>query len=235
MTGRETAMLLEGAIGGDAVTILIADDHPLFRDALQQVIAQAFDAPQVQEASTLDEAMQAAQGTDFDLLLLDINMPGMNGFNGLIALRNTVPATPIVVVSADEDRQTVQQALTLGASGFIPKSMAKDGMVQGLRDVVLDGKVFMPLDLSDDNTPSMIVDDQFQQGYAALTAQQRKVLEMLVMGKSNKVIAFELSIAESTVKAHVSAILRKLRVNSRTQAVLNASKMLGTVRAMPSL
>jgi DNA-binding NarL/FixJ family response regulator len=228
-------MVFDDSIPDDAVTILIADDHPLFRDALQQVIDQAFSAAAVTEASTLAEAMTAAQGADFDLLLLDINMPGMNGFNGLIALRNTVPATPIVVVSADEDRQTVQQALTLGASGFIPKSMAKDGMVQGLRDVVVQGKVFMPVDLSDHNGPGMLVDEQFQQGYAALTAQQRKVLEMLVMGKSNKVIAFELSIAESTVKAHVSAILRKLRVNSRTQAVLNASKMLGTVRAMPSL
>jgi DNA-binding NarL/FixJ family response regulator len=228
-------MLFDETASSNVVTILIADDHPLFRDALQQVIGQAFSGAAVTEASTLDEAMVAAQGDDFDLLLLDINMPGMNGFNGLIALRNAVPATPIVVVSADEDRQTVQQALTLGASGFIPKSMAKDGMVRGLRDVVEEGKVFMPVDLSDGSSSSVVVDEQFQQGYAALTAQQRKVLEMLVMGKSNKVIAFELTIAESTVKAHVSAILRKLRVNSRTQAVLNASKMLGTVRAMPSL
>ena len=215
--------------------ILIADDHPLFRDALQQVVDQAFPDAAVLEASTLDEAMIIAASDDLDLLLLDINMPGMNGFNGLIALRNAVPATPIVVVSADEERETIQQALTLGAAGFIPKSMAKASMVQGLHEVI-SGKVYMPVDLSAPLTRGqMMIDDDFQQGYAALTGQQRRVLEMLVLGKSNKVIAFELDIAESTVKAHVSAILRKLRVNSRTQAVLNASKMLGTVRAMPSL
>lgn len=226
--------MLEHVMVADNSKILIADDHPLFRDALQQVVDQAFPHANVLEASTLDEAMGIAAGDDLDLLLLDINMPGMNGFNGLIALRNAVPATPIVVVSADEERETIQQALTLGAAGFIPKSMAKDAMVQGLHDVI-NGKVYMPVDLASPQRGHTVVDDDFRQGYAALTGQQRKVLEMLVLGKSNKVIAFELDIAESTVKAHVSAILRKLRVNSRTQAVLNASKMLGTVRAIPSL
>lgn len=227
-------MAMEEAFVFDEAKILIADDHPLFRDALHQVVEEAFDKAVIVEASSLDEAMDEAKADDFDLLLLDINMPGMNGFNGLITLRNSVPATPIVVVSADESRQTVQQALTLGASGFIPKSMAKAGMVQGVREVMA-GKVFTSLDLSEDSDGLSAVDEQFQQGYAALTAQQRRVLELLSMGKSNKVIAYELDIAESTVKAHVSAILRKLRVNSRTQAVLNASKALGTVRAMPRL
>lgn len=227
--------MFEHAMAPPHSKILIADDHPLFRDALQQVVDQAFPDAAVLEASTLDEAMVIAANDDLDLLLLDINMPGMNGFNGLIALRNAVPATPIVVVSADEERETIQQALTLGAAGFIPKSMAKASMVHGLHEVI-SGKVYMPVDLSAPLTRGQaMIDDDFQQGYAALTGQQRRVLEMLVLGKSNKVIAFELDIAESTVKAHVSAILRKLRVNSRTQAVLNASKMLGTVRAMPSL
>lgn len=212
--------------------VLIADDHPLFREALRQVIAATLPDHVVSEANSFSEAMAAAEGDELELILLDINMPGMDGFSGLVALRNHVPATPVVVVSADEDRETIRQALTLGASGFIPKSMDREGMTAAVR-CVLAGDVFVPVELAESGggRRDVLVDEEFRGGYAALTAQQRKVLEMLVMGKSNKVIAYELDVTESTIKAHVSAILRKLKVSSRTQAVLNASKLLGRSRA----
>lgn len=209
--------------------VLIADDHPLFRDALRQVVMATLPQHAVSEASTFEGAMAAAAGDQLDLILLDIGMPGMNGFAGLISLRNNVPATPVVVVSADESRETVSQAMTLGASGFIPKSLEREHMIAAVR-MVLNGEVYVP---AQGDAPSVLGGEEcrFREGYAALTQQQRKVLEMLVAGKSNKVIAYELDVTESTVKAHVSAILRKLRVHSRTQAVLNASRLLPALRA----
>ena len=206
--------------------VLIADDHPLFRSALRQVVAAISPDFVITEADGFEPAAAAAHAYDLDLILLDINMPGMDGFNGLISLLNAVPASPILVVSADSRPETIQQAMTLGASGFIPKSMDVEHMTKAVR-AVLAGEVFVPA--SDAPTggghrePSH---DDFSERYAALTPQQRKVLEMLVQGKSNKVIAFEMDVTESTVKAHVSAILHKLNVTSRTQAVLNAGKLL---------
>ncbi|MGE5515224.1 MAG: response regulator [Bacteroidota bacterium] len=214
----------------EAGHVLIADDHPLFRDALRQVVQATLPHHAISEANTFEGAMSAAAGDQLDLILLDINMPGMNGFSGLISLRNHVPATPVVVVSADETREAVSQAMTLGASGFIPKSLEREHMIAAVR-MVLNGEVFVPahdtlaLTSGHGNEETL-----FRQGYEALTSQQRKVLEMLVAGKSNKVIAFEMDVTESTVKAHVSAILRKLRVHSRTQAVLNASRLLPGLR-----
>lgn len=210
--------------------IVVADDHPLFRDALRQVIDLAVGTAIVAEAETFDAAVALVLEDDPDLILLDLNMPGMNGFTGLMVLRDRAPTTPIVVVSADEDPAVIQQALTLGAAGFIPKSRSKDAMAEGVR-AVMAGDVFVPIDLSTAVPLSARDDPDFAEGYAALTAQQRRVLEMLVAGKSNKVIAYELDVAESTIKAHVSAILRKLKVSSRTQAVLYASKMPSLHRA----
>lgn len=210
--------------------VLIADDHPLFRDALRQVVLATLPDHAISEADTFDAAMAAAAGDQLDLILLDINMPGMNGFAGLISLRNHVPATPVVVVSADEARETVAQAMALGASGFIPKSLEREQMVAALH-MVMNGEVYVPA-ATVDGPHHGGAEARFREGYETLTAQQRKVLEMLVAGKSNKVIAYELDVTESTVKAHVTAILRKLRVHSRTQAVLNASRMLPALRAM---
>jgi len=207
--------------------VLIADDHPLFRDALRQVVQATLPHHGIREACTLEAALDAAAGDELDLILLDINMPGMNGFSGLISLRNHVPATPVVVVSAEEAADTIGQAMTLGASGFIPKSLDRDQMIEAVR-LVMNGGVFVPPQAAGASTPS--ADSQFREAYEALTPSQRKVLEMLVAGKSNKVIAYELSVAESTVKAHVTAILRKLKVHSRTQAVLNAGRMLAGMR-----
>lgn len=216
---------------GSGGRILVADDHPLFRAALRQVVAATLPDSSIIEANSLSDVEAVFQAGECDLVLLDINMPGMDGFNGLVHLRNLVPSTPVVVVSADESVETIRQAMTLGAWGFIPKSMDGAAMGDALRRV-LAGEIFLPVDLAeaapggrDDS-----LDEAFRRGYAALTAQQRKVLEMMVLGKSNKVIAFEMNVVEGTVKSHVSAIMRKLKVTSRVQAALRASKLLGRSR-----
>jgi len=219
--------------------ILIADDHPLFREALHQVVTAAFAEPEgplaaheCVEADSLDLALSRVGEEDFDLILLDLNMPGMEGFAGLVALRNHAPATPIIVVSAEDSREAVQDSIAFGASGFIPKSLPKERMAQAIRDV-LAGEVYLPADLAErasGRSSSEGNDPELAARLATLTQQQRCVLEMLVTGKSNKVIAYELDIAESTVKAHVSAILRKLKVHNRTQAVIDASRILGKLR-----
>lgn len=193
--------------------VLIADDHPLFREALAQIVGSTLPRTSVVECGTLDDA-QAALGTqDFELVLLDISMPGMNGMAGLLALRNSAPATPVVIVSGREDRETVEQAMGCGAAGFIPKSLSRDGMAAALR-AVLAGEISLPQDGPQARHDLV----------AALSNQQRRVLEMISAGKANKIIAYELSISESTVKAHVTAILRKLNLRSRIQAALYATR-----------
>lgn len=214
----------------EAAKILIADDHPLFRGALRQVVAGTFEHCEFFEASTLDQALGLVAAEDFELILLDLRMPGMKGFTGLVSLRNHAPATPIIVVSAEEERESIQEAITYGAAGFIPKSLSKEQMAHAVREV-LSGEVYVPpLEGSEGGAFGSA---QLDAGIAALTGQQRRVLEMMVHGKSNKVIAYELNIAESTVKAHVSAILRKLNVTSRTQAVINAGKIALRLRDAP--
>lgn len=205
--------------------VLIADDHPLFRDALRHVVLAALPGAAIAETGSFDETAVAASAHDLDLILLDINMPGMNGFQGLISLLNSVPATPVLIVSADDRPDTIHEVMTLGASGFIAKSMNTDEMTRAVR-AVMAGEVFMPPETHAVASHVSAEESDFGKRYAALTPQQRKVLEMLVLGKSNKIIAYEMDVTESTVKAHVSAILHKLNVTSRTQAVLNASKLL---------
>lgn len=223
---------MESFLIGDGPTkVLVADDHPLFREAMQQVVSKAFSEAICLEARDLDTALQKAEQEEgLDLILLDLNMPGMNGFTGLISLRNKVPAIPIVIVSAMDERNIIEEATTYGASGFITKSMPREDMTRALH-AVLAGEIWLPDEQMmgtgggsgfDGGDADPVMTDRVR----TLTDQQRRVLEMLVQGKSNKVIAWELSVAESTVKAHVSAILRKLQVTSRTQAVINAAKIL---------
>lgn len=207
--------------------VLIADDHPLFRDAIGRMLESVLPDHRLVGVSTFAETAAAAEANPPSLILLDLNMPGMEGFSGLIELRDRVPAVPVVIVSGEEAPETIRQAMTLGAMGFIPKSLDRARMAEAIR-LVMDGEVFVPVDLRDPlAAPHTALNEaEFRDGYAALTVQQRKVLAMLAGGKANKVIAFELGISESTVKAHVSAILAKLKVTSRTQAALNARKLL---------
>ncbi|ALG72285.1 transcriptional regulator [Azospirillum thiophilum] len=212
--------------------ILIADDHPMVRDALRSAVLYSCQATDVMEADRLDTVMQALEERgDLDLVLLDVNMPGMNGLGGLRALRQRFPATPVVVVSAHEERRWVREAMESGAAGFIPKSTPRDAIAAALRQV-LNGELYVPPQTGDDGAGT--VEDaetaEIARRIATLTAQQLRVLELLGTGKLNKEIAFDLSITETTVKAHVSAILQKLKVYSRTQAVVIANRVLADRR-----
>ena len=207
--------------------ILIADDHPLFREAICNVISDGFAGSQVLETADLDSAMALTQEhDDLDLILLDLNMPGMHGLNGLINLRNEAPTIPVVIVSAEQDKQIVLQAITYGAVGFITKSSPRAQMTEAIQQI-LNGNVYLPSDIirtqktgtrrTMNDTPNFP-----PELLQALTRKQLLVLERMTQGESNKQIAYTLEIAETTVKAHVSAILRKLNVHNRVQAILSA-------------
>ena len=207
--------------------ILIADDHPLFREAIHNVIADGFPDSEVMETSDLDSALSLTQEhDDLDLILLDLNMPGMHGLNGLITLRNEAPTIPVVIVSAEEDKQIVLQAITYGAVGFITKSSPRAQMTEAIEQI-LNGNVYLPSDIIRSSKQSPRRTSHEEPGIPpellqALTRKQLLVLERMTKGESNKQIAYNLEIAETTVKAHVSAILRKLKVHNRVQAILSA-------------
>lgn len=206
-----------------AFRFIIADDHPLFRGALRQTLETQYPRSRIDEAGTLEDVTALLLGGDreVDLILLDLTMPGMRGFSGLMYLRAQFASVPVVIVSANEDPQAIRSCIKFGASGFIPKSHG----IEVIRDAissVMEGNVWTPpeVDLStDDGTADLV------QRLATLTPQQVRVLMMLSEGLLNKQIAYELSVSEATVKAHVSAILQKLGVESRTQAVIAASKI----------
>jgi DNA-binding NarL/FixJ family response regulator len=210
-------------------TIIIADDHPLFRGALRQAIASLMPASDVIEAGGLDELAAALERNgEIDLVLLDLTMPGMQGFSGLLYLRAQFPEIPVVVVSAHEDAAVIRRAIEFGASGFVPKSLDTDQIGAALR-AILSGDTWTPPDIdlgaAEDKETAELVSR-----LASLTPQQVRVLMMVSEGLLNKQIAYELSVSEATVKAHVSAILHKLGVDSRTQAVIAASKIGGPVK-----
>ncbi|MFB9887322.1 response regulator [Balneatrix alpica] len=211
--------------------ILIADDHPLFREAIQSVIESCFAGAEIHTTDTLEATLELTQQEeDLDLILLDLNMPGMNGLQGLISLRNTVPTIPVVIVSAEESKQVVLQAITSGAIGFITKSSPRQKMAEALQQIV-EGNVYLPSDIIRANAREGRRHGQ-QEEYQlppelleTLTRRQLLVLERMSKGESNKQIAYNLNIAETTVKAHVSAILRKLNVHNRIQAVLSTGSI----------
>ncbi|MDH7637393.1 response regulator [Sphingomonas oryzagri] len=204
--------------------VLIADDHPLVRDGLRTVISVAFDAAELFEAASLDETIAVIEREgDFDLVMLDVNMPGATGVSGLQMLRHRFPALPVVIVSAATDRGLVSAALAAGASGFIPKSLKRGAIVDALKSV-LAGEIYVPEDVALDDR-AMDEEREIQSRIDQLTPQQRVVLGLIVEGKLNKQIAYELDVSMTTVKAHVSAILTKLRVFSRTQAVILVNKV----------
>jgi DNA-binding NarL/FixJ family response regulator len=206
--------------------LVIADDHPLFRDALRQAVASVIPSAKIDEAGSFEELTRLLeQDAEVDLILLDLTMPGISGFSGLIYLRAQYPAIPVVIVSASDDVGTIRRSVDFGASGFIPKRFG----VETLRDAiskVMDGDVWIPpdVDLSSTPDPEMA---KLRDRLVTLTPQQVRVLMMLSQGLLNKQIAYELGVSEATIKAHVSAILQKLGVESRTQAVIAAAKIAG--------
>ncbi len=199
--------------------ILIVDDHPLVRDALRSVLEGSLSDVIYSEAGDFNTALDFVSKSDFDLILLDLKLPGVEGLSALISLRTHTPTTPIVVVSHIEDNETVQSALRCGASGFIPKSTSREVISQAIQ-LVLSGGVFVPQQLIDYGATETN-DDAF-----TLTKRQSAVLEYVLLGYSNKQIAHELQISEWTVKSHVAAIFRVLKVRNRVEAVL-AAKQLG--------
>jgi DNA-binding NarL/FixJ family response regulator len=203
--------------------IAIVDDHPLFRDALKQTLAASFDDLRLSEAGSLEDLSTLIEAGDIDLVLLDLSMPGVQGFSGLIYLRSLNPQIPVVIVSANEGPAVIRRCLDFGASGFIPKSMSVAEIREAIA-AILRGEIWVPpgisLDAADDADSAALV-----ARLASLTPQQVRVLMMLGEGLLNKQIAYQLGVSEATVKAHVSAILQKLRVESRTQAVIAVKKI----------
>jgi DNA-binding NarL/FixJ family response regulator len=204
--------------------LVIADDHPLFRGALREAISGLLEQVDIAEAGTFDDVVALLErGSDVDLVLLDLTMPGVRGFSGLMYMRAQYPSVPVIVVSANDDPATIRRCMDFGASGFIPKTLGVDAMRAAISRI-LNGGVWTPPDV-DLSAGSNAEATELMARMATLTPQQVRVLMMLSEGLLNKQIAYQLSVSEATVKAHVSAILQKLGVESRTQAVIAAAKM----------
>ncbi|MCE9682554.1 response regulator transcription factor [Halomonas alkalisoli] len=214
-------------------TLMVADDHPLFRDALCAVIDAGLPGCQLIQAESLLAALQRAEGRDdLDLLLLDLELPDAEGLAGLARLRAAFPQLPVAIISAEQDRRIVLDAIDMGAVGYIPKSTPRDALLTALNRI-LEGQVYLPPDIM--RRPSRPVASPLRSAdtaarLALLTDKQVEVLEHMTRGESNKQIARELGIAETTVKTHVSAILRKLGVSSRVHAILATSELERTIR-----
>ncbi|MFT4994607.1 MAG: DNA-binding NarL/FixJ family response regulator [Paraglaciecola sp.] len=199
---------------------LIADDHPLFRDAMVGALAPLFLTSEIIQSDSLDSTLQALSlNRDTDLVLLDLHMPGCDNFYGLIRVSEDYPNIPLVVVSASDSVAVVSRVMGFGAKGFIPKSAAIQDIAQALQ-AIMEGKSWLPHGMREKISA---VDDEeigIAQKVAELTPKQFQVLKLLQDGLLNKQIGNALSITEATVKAHISAIFRKLEVHTRTQAVL---------------
>jgi DNA-binding NarL/FixJ family response regulator len=198
---------------------LIADDHPLYREALISALQPLFENVDIIQSDGLDSTLKALQQhSDFDLVLLDLNMPGCDSFYGLIRVSQDFPKVAVAVVSASDSVEVVCKVMNLGAKGFIPKSTPTIVIAEALKQI-MDGKNWFPEDMQtdiEDYVPAIDI----AKLVGELTPKQFRVLRLLQNGLLNKQIAFDLSITEATVKAHISAIFRKFNVNTRTQAVL---------------
>jgi len=196
----------------------------LFRGALRQALSTSFEKSEIIEAGSLDElTRKLAETTDVDLVLLDLTMPGVQGLSGLLFLRAQYPEIPVVIVSANEDPSIIRRSIDFGASGFVPKSQPVDQIRNAVKRV-LDGEIWAPPDI-DLSIRGDREGADLAARLASLTPQQVRVLMMLGEGLLNKQIAFKLGVSEATIKAHVSAILQKLGVDSRTQAVIAINKI----------
>ncbi|MEY9592837.1 DNA-binding NarL/FixJ family response regulator [Bradyrhizobium yuanmingense] len=206
---------------------LIVEDHPLFREALEGALQMAAPTAEILQATSIDGALeQAAAAAELDLILLDLSMPGTTGLSGIIRIRKAFPRIPIVIVSGHQDPQIIAGALSLGVSGYILKSSSKQELAQSIGEV-LRGAVCVPAAYRGLVRPQRAAGpaQDLLKRLHELTPQQLRVLEMLKRGLQNKQIAFELNISETTVKVHVSDILRKLNVLSRTKAIVEMSRI----------
>ena len=207
---------------------LVIDDHPLFRDALQSAVTLSYPDADIFEAASIEDAAQILTDEPLiDLALLDLKIPGVRGYEGLQYLRTHHPRTPVVIVSGHEEDQIIREVLTYGAVGFIPKSSKKPELAEAIRQIMA-GDVYVPASYQEPEANDQEAHRQEMiERISSLTPKQLKVLKMLQAGLLNKQIAYELQVGETTVKAHVSEILRKLQVISRTQAAIEAAKVSG--------
>ncbi len=211
-------------------SLLVADDHPLFRDALQTVISGGLANAHLLEAESLTAAIALVEAhTELDLLLLDLSLPDAEGLEGLTRLRDVFPWLPVAIVSAHQERQLVLDAITLGAVGYIPKSTPRETLLAALTQI-LEGQLYLPPDVMRRPAPRAVLSPSTanastgSERLSRLTNKQLDVLGCMAKGMSNKQIARELVIAETTVKTHVSAILRKLNATSRVHAIVIAGE-----------
>lgn len=206
---------------------IIADDHPLFRVALSQACAAILgkDALLLQAQTMAQIWPLLRQHPDTHFIFLDLKMPGSDGFTGLTALRTEYPDVPVVMVSAEEDPVIIKQALALGAAAYIPKSAPLELLSEAI-NAVTNGDTWLPPEMADDvKNARALIDNDFAQRLEQLTPQQFRVLKMIADGLLNKQIAYEMKVQETTIKQHVSAILRKLNVNNRTLAGILFEKL----------
>lgn len=212
---------LPHGISGIKVALVI-DDHPLFCEALTLTLRTALDVQEIATAATLADGIERAQQAPKpDIVLLDLRLPDTDGVDGLIRLRKVVDGTPIIVISSLSDDRMIASVLKAGASGFVPKHSQRSVFVEAI-DRIRAGAIYTPEGYVAPADDMALDDDDIIERLRSLTAQQARILELVCEGKLNKQIAYELDIAETTVKAHLTAILRKLHVQSRTQAVLIA-------------
>lgn len=206
------------------VKFLIADDHPLYREALISALGPLFENVEIIQSDGLDSTLEALQKhSGFDLVLLDLNMPGCGNFYGLIRISQDFPQVPVVVVSASDSVEVVSKVMSLGAKGFIPKATATHIIADALKQI-MNGNYWLPegMKIGIENRAPIV---DIAKLVGELTPKQFEVLKLLQSGLLNKQIAFDLNVTEATVKAHISAIFRKLNVNTRTQAVLLLSHL----------
>ena len=206
------------------LTFVVADDHPLFRGAIKETLRSIDADVEILEAGDFEAAKKIVSDTpEIDLVLLDLTMPGTSGLSGLVTLRALQPAVPVVIVSASDDIATIRRAIELGASGYIKKSSSIEEIRSAINDV-LSGGIASPANVSlgAETDPDFL---DLIQRIRTLTPQQGRVLGMLAEGLLNKQIAYELGVSEATIKAHVSAVLQKLNVDNRTQAVIRLGKI----------
>lgn len=205
--------------------LLIADDHPLFREALQGALANHLKNLQIVEADSLESTLEVLQGDEeIDLLLLDLHMPGSGDLYGLIRIREDFPLLPVAIISGTEDPAVIGRCIGFGALGFIPKSMPSQQIAEAIA-TILEGDEWVPEALRSQLQSLSQADIELADKVATLTPQQYRVLYHVHDGLLNKQIAYQLGITEATVKAHMTAIFRKLDVYSRTQAVLIAERL----------
>lgn len=209
-------------------SILIVEDHPMFREAVQSAVQLALPGSAIREASAIKDLLENIPDHEvFDLILLDLRLPGVSGFDGFLLVRSRFPHSPVLIFSGLSDPKIAAEAIRIGAAGFVPKSASKTVLSEAVKEIYA-GNIYIPKEMA--REVRALLSEQRQANdianrVAGLTPSQIRVLQLLRQGLLNKQIAYELGVGETTVKAHVSEILRKLRVSSRTQAVIETSHL----------